>query len=122
MTSTIFLVLFCMLLNTVAQVFLKAAMNHIGKFSFTVSNIMPVGIKVATNPFIIGGLICYVLSVVVWLMVLSRNEVSMAYPLTSIAFILTALVAYFFLGEQLSIVRVGGIFVIILGIYLLTRS
>lgn len=111
-----------MILNTVAQVLLKTAMNHIGTFSFTLPNIVPVGIKIVTSPFIISGLFCYVLSVAVWLMVLSRNDVSMAYPLTSIAFILTALTACLFLGEHLSLIRVIGIFVIMLGIYLITHS
>lgn len=121
MGITISLVLFCMILNTIAQVFLKTAMNRIGSFSFTLENVVPIGLKVVLSPFIILGLICYVLSVVVWLMVLSRNAVSVAYPLTSIAFILTAFSAYFFLGESLSFIRIIGIFVIIFGIYLITR-
>jgi len=122
MNVTIFLVLFCMVLNTVAQLLLKEAMIHIGGFSFTWQNLIPISLKIVMSPYIIAGLFCYVISVGFWLLVLSRVDVGVAYPLTSIAFILTAIAAYVFLGEPLSITRMLGIVVIIAGIYLITRT
>jgi len=110
------------LLNTAAQLLLKHAMNSIGYFVFSWANIIPIGMKVALNPFIIGGLSCYVLSVVVWLLVLSRVEVSFAYPLLSIGYIVNAIIASMWLGETLSMMRVSGIGVIILGVILITRT
>ncbi|MBU0455160.1 MAG: SMR family transporter [Pseudomonadota bacterium] len=115
------LVLICMVLNSVAQILLKAAMTRIGVFSFSFQNLVPIGMKVIASPFIWIGMVIYASSVFVWLLVLSRVDVGVAYPLTSIGFILTALAAYFFLGESLSLVRVAGIVVIIAGIYLITR-
>ena len=90
-------------------------------FAFTWANVWPIGLKVVTSPFIILGLVCYVLSVILWLLVLSRSDVVVAYPMTSIAFILTAISAYLFLGESLTPLRITGIVVIIVGIYLITR-
>lgn len=115
------LLLFGVLLNASAQLFLKFGMDRIGEFSFTLANIWPIGWKVATNYFVILGLMCYVISVVVWLMVLSRVPVGLAYPMVSIGYIVTAIAGYFLLGETLTAARIAGIFVIILGVYLVAK-
>ena len=70
------LVLFGVLLNAAAQLLLKAGTNSIGHFEFSGANLVPIGWKVATQPYILGGLMCYAISVVVWIMALSRVEVS----------------------------------------------
>jgi len=121
MNIAIPLVLICMVLNTVAQLLLKQTMNTIGAFSFNVKDLVPVAFKLMINPYLIMGLVCYVLSMVLWLGVLSRMEVSIAYPLTSIAFILTAIGAAIFFGEHVSMIRIAGIVVIITGIYLISK-
>lgn len=115
------LLLFGVLLNASAQLFLKFGMDRIGEFSFTVANIWPIAWKVATNYFVILGLMCYVISVIVWLMVLSRVPVGLAYPMVSIGYIVTAIAGYFLLGETLTAARIAGIFVIILGVYLVAK-
>ena len=76
------------LLNAAAQLLLKAGTNRVGEFSFALDNIVPIGWKLATEPHIVGGLGCYVISVVVWIMALSRVEVSIAYPLLSVGYVL----------------------------------
>jgi multidrug transporter EmrE-like cation transporter len=57
-----------------------------------------------------------------WLLVLSRVEVSIAYPLTSLGYIATALIAYVMLGEDFSSIRIAGILIIIAGVYLVCRG
>ena len=114
--------LFGVFLNACAQVFLKLGMTRIGEFTFTLNNLWPIGWKVATNYFVILGLFCYVISVIVWLMVLSRVPVGIAYPMVSIGYIITAIAGYFLLGEMLTTSRIIGIFVIILGVYLVAKS
>jgi multidrug transporter EmrE-like cation transporter len=116
------LILLCVLLNSVAQLLLKEAMNRIGHFTFSLTHIIPIGIQVATNPFFMAGLICYVFSLVVWLLVLSRIDVSIAFPLNSISFIVCAFGAYIWLGESLSFMRIVGIVVIMTGVLLVTNS
>ena len=109
-------------LNAVAQLLLKAGTNSIGTFAYNFSNILPIGLKLATEPHIIGGLVCYGISVVVWIMVLSRVEVGVAYPMLSFGYIVTALAAWWIFGETLSLERMVGIGVIIFGVFLITRS
>jgi hypothetical protein len=78
------LILFGVLLNAAAQLFLKEGMRRIGHFDFVWANFFPIAVQVAGNIFILGGLLCYIISVAVWLLVLSRVEVSYAYPLLSV--------------------------------------
>lgn len=119
---TIVLVLICMLLNTTAQLLLKETMNTVGGFSFTFHNVISVGLKIIFSPYFLLGIVAYVLSMLVWLLVLSRLDVTVAYPLTSIAFVFTAFAGAFFFNEPITMVRLTGIVVIIGGIYLLTRT
>jgi multidrug transporter EmrE-like cation transporter len=116
------LVLAGVLLNAGAQLLLKAGTNGIGTFAFTADNLVPVGIKVASNPFIAGGLGCYVVSVVIWIMALSRVEVSLAYPMLSIGYVVNALAAWYLFGEALTAQRMIGIGTIIVGVFLVARS
>jgi multidrug transporter EmrE-like cation transporter len=101
---------------------LKAGTNAVGAIHLTADNWLPTGIKLATQMPIIGGLTCYVLSVVVWIIGLSRVDVTIAYPMLSIGYIINALGAWYFLGEAVSAHRILAIGVIIVGVVLLTRS
>src|SRR5690349_10312990 len=102
------LILLGVSLNAVAQLLLKAGMMQIGHFDFSMANAMHIGMKVMMNPPILTGLVCYGVSVIVWLLVLSRVPVSLAYPMLSIGYIVTALAAYYFFGEPLTSARLMG--------------
>jgi len=115
------LILLGVLLNAGAQLLLKAGMDHIGHFAFSFHNIFPIGIKIARNHLIVLGLSSYVISVVVWLLVLSRVDVSYAYPMLSIGYIINAIAAHYLFGEDLSLTNLAGICVIIIGVYLVAR-
>ena len=116
------LILLGVLLNATAQIMLKTGMTQIGHFEFSLSNMMPIGMKVMVNPPIITGLSMYVASVVVWLLVLSRVQVSFAYPMLSIGYIVNAVAAYYLFGEPLTSIRMLGIFIIIAGVYLVAQT
>jgi len=110
------------LLNATAQLLLKAGTNAVGQFAFSMENIVPVGFKLATEPHIFGGLCCYVISVVVWIMGLSRVPVSVAYPMLSLGYVVNAVLAYYLFGEAITVQKTVGIAFIILGVYLVARS
>lgn len=116
------LVLTGVFLNAVAQLLLKAGTNAVGHFEFHWGNALLVGMKLATNPAILGGMTCYVISLVVWIMALSRVPVSVAYPMLSIGYLLNALAAWAWFGEALGAQKLLGIGFIILGVWLITRS
>ncbi|HEX4764400.1 MAG TPA: EamA family transporter [Usitatibacter sp.] len=110
------------LLNAAAQLFLKAGTNRIGEFAFSLDNVMPIGMKIASSPFILGGLACYVVSVVVWILGLSRVPVSIAYPMLSVGYIVNAFLAYMLFGESITAQKLAGIGFIVVGVFLVARS
>ncbi len=120
--STVFLLLVCVALNTIAQLLLKAGVKTVGAIDFSMGHIGRAAASLAFEWHIFTGLVCYVASVGVWLLVLSRTEVSVAYPMSSLAFIATAIPAWYLFGEELSATRIVGIVVIIAGVYLVARS
>jgi multidrug transporter EmrE-like cation transporter len=83
---------------------------------------MPVGFRLATEPHILGGIACYVVSVVVWILALSRVEVSIAYPLLSLGYVINAIAAWYWLGESVTPLRLLGIGIIVLGCFVVARS
>jgi len=120
--ATFLFIISGVLLNAVAQLLLKAGANAIGEIHLTMQNWFAVGIKAATQLPIIGGLTCYVLSVVVWIIALSRVDVSLAYPMLSLGYVVAAFGAWYFLGEALSMQRLLAIVVILVGVALLART
>lgn len=109
-------------LNAVAQLLLKAGTNAVGAIHLTAENWLPTGMKLITQVPIIGGLACYVLSVVVWIIGLSRVDVTIAYPLLSLGYVINAIGASYFLGEVVSVQRMGAIALILIGVGLLART
>ena len=116
------LIMLGVLLNAAAQLFLKEGMRRIGHFEFIWANAVPITMQVAGNVFVLGGLLCYVISVAVWLLVLSRVEVSFAYPLLSVGYIVNAVAGYYLFQENLSVMRITGIVIICVGVYFVTKS
>jgi len=60
--------------------------------------------------------------VVVWVAALSRVPVSIAYPMLSIGYIVNAVAAWYLFGEALSAMKLAGIGVIIVGVFMVARS
>ena len=109
-------------LNALAQLLLKAGTNAVGAIHLTAENWFATGLKLAMQLPILGGLTCYVISVLVWIIGLSRVDVTIAYPLLSLGYIINALGAWYFLNEAVSAQRLLAIGIIIVGVALLTRS
>ncbi len=115
------MILACVVIGTTVQILLKFGMNHVGTFAFSTHNIIPIAVKIICSPFILLGIICYAMSLIVWLLVLSRAEVSYAYPLLSVGYVITAIAAYYLFGDSLTVIRIIGIGLIILGVVCITR-
>ncbi len=116
------LILSGVLLNALAQLLLKAGTNAVGRYEFAAHNIGPVASRLAFEPHIVGGILCYFASLVVWLMGLSRIEVSIAYPMLSLGYVVNAAAAWYLFGESLGAIRIAGIGFIVIGVFLIARS
>ncbi|HET7675814.1 MAG TPA: SMR family transporter [Gammaproteobacteria bacterium] len=116
------LILIGVLLNAMAQFLLKAGVGKVGEIGLNLHTIVTAGWRLAVEPHILGGLACYVVSVVVWILALSRVPVSIAYPMLSIGYVVTAVAAWAFLGEAVTPLRLVGIGIIIIGVFVVARS
>ena len=116
------LILAGVLLNATAQLLLKAGAGSLEGVELRASNALAIAGRLLQSVPILAGLGCYVLSVVVWILALARVEVSVAYPMLSIGYVVNALAAWRLFGENLSGVRVAGIGIILLGVWLVARS
>jgi drug/metabolite transporter (DMT)-like permease len=118
-----FSILFCgVLLNALAQLGLKAATRVTGPLIVTDSGVLRRGLELLAVPSLWYALCAYGLSVIVWLVGLSRVPVSQAYPLLSLGYVINIGLAWWLLGEVPNVQRVGGIAIIVLGVVVVSRS
>ena len=110
------------MLNAAAQILMKAGTNIIGHFEFSMANILPIGLKLASEWHIVTALFCYALSVVIWILALSRVPVSIAFPMLSMAYVVNAVAAWYLLGEAFNPTKLVGMGVIILGVIIISRA
>jgi multidrug transporter EmrE-like cation transporter len=116
------LVITGVLLNAFAQLALKASVSDTGVINLDLQSLFSSAGTLASNVWLWFGLICYAISVVVWILALSRVDVSIAYPMLSIGYIVNAVLAWQLFGEPMSLGKVAGIGIIIVGVYVLARS
>jgi drug/metabolite transporter (DMT)-like permease len=110
------------LLNAAAQLLLKACTNVLGVLTLTRDTWPDTLWRLGTQPYFVGGVGLYVLSVLVWIMGLSRVPVSIAYPMLSLGYVVNAIAAHYLFGEAVTVSRWLGIGFIIVGVWLVARS
>jgi drug/metabolite transporter (DMT)-like permease len=110
------------LLNAMAQLGLKAATDKTGPLLAGSGATLRRSLEILTVPWLWAALACYGLSVIVWLVGLSRVPVSQAYPLLSLGYVLNVGLAWWLLGETPNVLRVAGIAVIVFGVVLVAKS
>lgn len=110
------------ILNAAAQLLLKAGTNAIGVISLTRDNWWDMLWRMGTQGHFVTGVAFYIVSLLVWIMGLSRVPVSVAYPMLSLGYVINAVAAYYLFGEAVSATRWLGIGFIVLGVWLVARS
>lgn len=119
----ILLILASILLSSTAQIMLKMGMSNNSVLSAIQSGSANITIKaIATNIYVIVGLALYFASAAVWLFVLAKVDVSVAYPFVGLGFVLTMLLAYFVNGEALSAAKIIGTLCIAIGVVIVSQG
>lgn len=108
------------LLAVMGQMLMKKGMLDFG--TFPVSQMLFKIIPMFLNPWVFFGFACFGLSSLFWLVVLSRMELSLVYPMVSVAYVLVAILSLIFFKENVTLVRWLGIAVIIVGVCLISCS
>ncbi|MFA9401819.1 MAG: EamA family transporter [Anaerolineales bacterium] len=122
MDIAIVYILISVLGGAFGQILLKTGMSTMGPLTLSVESVPNIIIKIATNPFVVVGLIIYVLSTFFWLTALSRVDLSYAYPFASLSYVVMLLASWLLFHENITPLRLMGTFVIAAGVYLIARS
>lgn len=115
-------ILFTVMTNAAAQLMLKQGMMTIGPISFEGVNPLVKILQIVFSPWVFAGLLTFVISMASHLFVLSKVELSFAYPFLSLAYVAVAIFAYFVFHEDLNAYRIAGIGFICLGTVLIAQS
>jgi drug/metabolite transporter (DMT)-like permease len=115
-------ILFTVMTNAAAQLMLKQGMISIGPISFEGVNPLVRILQVVFSPWVFFGLCTFVISMASHLYVLSKVELSFAYPFLSLAYVAVAVFYYFVFREDLNVLRIAGIACICLGTVLIAQS
>ena len=120
--STFALLMIAMCLTVTGELLLKTGMNRHGELNVSFSTLVPTAVKLITNPFVLGGFAFIFSGALFWMAVLSRWPLSLAYPLLSISYIIGIVASVLILKEKVNAIQIVGVFVIILGVILVSRS
>jgi len=116
------LLLFAISLSVTGEFLLKAGMNQVGMLSLTPKDFISGLLRAFSNPRILAGFAIIFSGSLIWLAVLSRADLSWAYPMLSLGYLFVVLTSWFFLGETFSLLKMMGTLFICLGVYLVFRS
>jgi undecaprenyl phosphate-alpha-L-ara4N flippase subunit ArnE len=121
--KSLFLILTSVILGVSGQLCLKAGMDRVGALSAGgIGSIIQTGLRVVTTPLVFAGLALYGIGALTWLMVLSKLDLSLAYPMLALTYILIPLAARFILGEQVPALRWLGVGIIFIGVAVVSQT
>lgn len=118
------LILISVLLSASSQILIKIGVSSplLQQAMLTETELPKLALALALNPLVLGGIACFGLSALFWIFVLSKIDVSLAYPCVALGVVVTVLSGYFFLGEPVSMLRAVGVGVIIVGVLTVAMS
>ncbi len=116
--DVIALIALLLLLDTFAQIFFKMGVTHLGEFPTTnLIDIFQYCVNMALNPFVVGGVMALFFAFITWLKLLSKVDLSLAHPMTSLVFVTIPLSASWLLHEPLHWSQIVGVILIVFGVF-----
>lgn len=120
--STYILLFFNVFLAVSGQLLLKYGMNKIGELEFSISNVSVLFLAAIKNIYIWIALMCYGLGMVLWLFVLSKLKLSLAYPATTLIYVFVIAGSWFILKEKITAMQLVGITMMLIGMFFLFKD
>ncbi|RAU96565.1 EamA family transporter [Paenibacillus sp. YN15] len=115
------LVLMSAMMGSIGQIMMKHGSNRLGRLTMSPATFAADLGRVLRVPEFWVAILLFSLSSLIWVKVLSRADLTSAYPLNSMSYIFVFLFSAFFLNEALTLQKVAGALVIMLGIFIITR-
>ena len=119
--QVVVLIALLLLFDTFAQLAFKIAVTQLGEFpTHNISVIFNYCLQLATNIYVIGGVLALIFALFSWLILISKVDLSFAHPMTSLAYVTIPLAATFFLREPLYWPQLIGIALIVAGVIVIS--
>lgn len=115
-------ILFTVLANAAGQLMLKVGMDSFGTMTFASDTALTRLIGIVFHPWVFAGLLTYALSMASHMYVLSKVDVSFAYPFLSLTTVVIAVFAWLIFKEDLGAFKIGGIALICIGTVLVAQG
>ncbi|TRV70287.1 MAG: hypothetical protein EWV52_16770 [Microcystis panniformis Mp_MB_F_20051200_S6D] len=112
--SKMWLPLLAAILSSIGQILLKLAMNRHGEIAFNVSGIL----RLLLEPVLLVALMLYASTLLMWLYILSKYPLSVAYPMLAATYVLVPLMSIYFFGDRIGDLQIIGIATIIIGLFI----
>lgn len=122
MLNNIAIIILSILMSSTAHVLLKKGMMTHALGTVSSDGIFGLVWAVGTNLWVMGGMLLHVSALVVWLWALSKVDISFAYPFLALGYVLVSAMAWFWLGEELSPMKILGMGIIVVGILVLANA
>ena len=103
------------------EILLKQGLIKLGTLDFA-GNAVSAFASIFTSTYIWLGLVLFGISSLLWLIALSKTELSYAYPLMGVGYAVVAFCSWLLFNEALTVLRILGIFVIMAGVVMMARS
>jgi drug/metabolite transporter (DMT)-like permease len=119
----VFLFTLSIFFGAIGAILMKIGATQMGSLQLdSVQAIVGFMAKIITSPTVVGGMALYFLSAAVWLYLLTKLDISIVQPVLALTYIVTPILAIFFLGEAVPPIRWVGILIIIFGVYIVART
>lgn len=109
-------------LNVLGQLAFKAGMNQLGEIVFQPSRVFHILVQILSKPIVLVGVALYAISAFFWIIALSKAELSFAYPMLSVGYVLIYFLSIWLFRETFSIPRLVGTIIVCGGLVLVARS
>lgn len=115
-------ILFTVMTNALAQLMLKQGMSNLSSVVTAQDNIVLKLLLIVFQPWVFFGLVMFVVSMASHMFVLSKVDISFAFPFLSLAYVVVAVLAWQLFGEELGAFKIAGIAFICVGTVLIAQS
>jgi len=122
MIKTVLLAVSTTLLITSGQVLWKIGIQKAGGFYLPEQSIIGNVFRILFNGWVFSGFVVYALATGFFMWLISKFDISLIIPITSVAFIYSLLAGYFIFGEQISLFRVFGVLLIVAGVFFVVKN
>lgn len=115
------LLTFNVFLTVIGQILLKQGVTKVGEIN-NLKVFLSKFTQIIWNPYVIGGISIYGFTTFVWLVILSRVKLSIAYPMLSLGYVIAIPCSRIFFKESIPVVRIIGAIIICIGVYLVAQG